>query len=255
MQPPLVELSRAEGVLTLTLGNGVAHPLSRAMIGALHEAIGAAGADHDINVILLHGPGKIFCAGHDLKEIARHRADPDHGEAYLRDLFTACSELMQAITLSPKPVIAACEGIATAGGLQLLASCDLAYATPESSFCLPGVVNGGFCTTPAVAVARAVGRKQVMELALSGTPVDAQWALSAGLINRILPAEELMPFVTDFARTLATRHPRAVADGKQALYRQIEMPLDQAYAHATEVMIGHFMDPTRIARDLEKWAR
>ena len=251
----LVETAQEGQVQVLTLGNGVAHPLSLAMITALHEAIDAAAADAGTNVIVLHGPGKIFCAGHDLKEIARHRSEPDHGRAYLEELFTACGRMMMAVTMSPKPVIAICEGIATAGGLQLLASCDLAYASPGATFCLPGVVNGGFCTTPAVAVSRAVGRKQVMELALSGTPVNADWALSAGLINRILPENELMHFVMDFAQTLASRHQKAVGDGKQALYRQLDMPLAEAYDHVTGVMIGHFMDPERIARDLEKWAR
>ena len=148
MHQPLVGVARDGLVRVVTLGGGKAHVLSLDMIRALHAAIDA---EDDTTVIVLRAPGHIFCAGHDLKEIARHRADADDGRAYLEELFRACGAMMQAVTFSPRPVLAVVEGIATAGGLQLVAACDLAFATPSATFCLPGVVNGGFCTTPAVA--------------------------------------------------------------------------------------------------------
>lgn len=245
----LIQSDLNEGVLTLTLGNGVAHPLSLAMIAELHDHLRNAANNPDARVIILHGPGKIFCAGHDLKEIAAHRTDPDQGRAYLTELFETCGAMMQDITNAPQPVIAVVEGIATAGGLQLVAACDLAYASENATFCLPGVNNGGFCTTPAVAVSRNLSRKHIMELALSGDAFGARWAQENGLINRILPADELLDFTMTFARTLATRNSRAIAQGKQALYQHMTLPLDQAYDMATRVMIGHFMDPARIAKE------
>ena len=201
-------------MLTLTLGNGVAHPLSLGMIRALHQAINDAVANPDVRVIVIDGPGHIFCAGHDLKEIARHRADDDGGRAYLNTLFEACADLMQAIARCPKPTIAAVEGIATAAGLQLVAACDLAFAADTATFCLPGVRSGGFCTTPAVAVARSVGRKALMELLLSGEDRGADWALRVGLVNEVLPVAELASRVETFARTLATRNPGPIREGK-----------------------------------------
>ncbi|WP_425044176.1 enoyl-CoA hydratase-related protein [Primorskyibacter sp. S87] len=242
---PLVAERLHEGVLTLTLGRMPAHPLSRDMIRALHEAFGRAVENGSVEVIILHGPGHIFCAGHDLKEVARHRADPDEGRAYVEDLFAACCALMLDVATCPKPTIAMVEGIATAAGLQLMASCDLAYAAPEASFCLPGVQNGGFCTTPSVPVSRLIGQKQVMEMTLSGATYDAEWALANGLINRVIPASELAEFVESFARKLATRNQNAVRSGKTALRQQLELPLNEAYALATPVMVEQFMDPAR----------
>lgn len=242
----LIDSRLEAGVLTLTLQNGVAHPLSLAMIETLHDALRNTAGDPQTRVIVIHGPGRIFCAGHDLKEIAAHRADPDQGRAYLTELFEKCSAMMQAITDAPQPVIAVVEGMATAGGLQLVAACDLAYATPATRFCLPGVNNGGFCTTPAVAVSRNLSRKHVMELALSGEAFDADWALQTGLINRILPTDQILDYTSEFARKLATRNSNALAQGKRTLYAHLHLPQHQAYAMATEVMIGHFMDPYRI---------
>ena len=253
--PPLVTQAQSEGVLWLTLGGGKAHALSLAMIQALHQAIDAAQADADVRVLVLHGPGRIFCAGHDLKEIARHRADADDGQAYLTELFTQCGAMMQALATSSKPTIAMVEGIATAGGLQLVASCDMAFSARAATFCLPGVQNGGFCTTPSVAVARAIGPRRCMEMALSGEVFGADWAREAGLVNRVVHRDVLARETRSFARTLASRHAPAIADGKAALAVQIAQPLDAAYAHATQVMIGHFMDPHRIAQERETWGK
>lgn len=251
MTQTLLHQTRAEGVLTLTLDNGPAHPLNRALIGALHDAIRAAETDPDARVIVIHGPGKIFCAGHDLKEIARHRADPDQGLAYLTDLFTACAALMQAIAECPRPTIAMVEGIATAAGLQLVAACDLAFASESARVCLPGVRNGGFCTTPAVAVSRSLGRKHLMELLLSGEDRGAVWALSAGLFNAVLPPDALAAHVQGFARTLASRNPGPIATGKTCTVKHLDAPLAEAYQAATATMIGHFMDAGRLAAEAE----
>ena len=247
IQPDLVTTDLADGVCTLTLGNGKAHPLSAPMIAALHQAVDAANGDRSVRVIVIHGPGSIFCAGHDLKEIARHRRDTDDGQAYLAELFEDCAAMMQAVANSPKPTIAQVEGIATAAGLQLVAACDLAFAAEGATFCLPGVLNGGFCTTPAVAVSRAIGRKHLMELLLSGAAKDAAWAHRTGLVNEVLPADVLADHVGNFARILATRNPGPIAAGKTCTYAHLDMDLAAAYAHATETMIGHFMDPDRIA--------
>jgi len=249
MTSDLLTQHRAEGVLTLTLGNGRAHPLSRAMIAALHGALRAAADDSETRVIVVHGPGSIFCAGHDLKEIAAHRADADQGLAYLTDLFEACSALMQDIALSPRPTIAMVEGIATAAGLQLVAACDLAFASETARVCLPGVRNGGFCTTPAVAVSRSLGRKHLMELLLSGEDRGAVWALNAGLFNAVLPPDQLAAHVQGFARTLATRNPGPIGAGKLAVAAHLQSPLDIAYAQATRVMIDSFMDEGRRAAE------
>lgn len=244
-----------QGILTLTLGKPPAHALSMGMIRSLHRALDRAAENPEVRVVLLYGPGRIFCAGHDMKEMARSRRAEDDGKALLTELFQACSKMMQRLAQLPKPTIAVVEGIATAAGLQLVASCDLAFAAPSASFCLPGVQNGGFCSTPAVAVARSVSRKHVMEMALSGERFDSDWALSAGLINRIFAEEKLMPETQDFARTLASRHAPAVFAGKAALLQQIELPLDQAYELATEAMLGHILDPARAAADKERWDR
>ena len=235
--------TRANGVLTLTLQNGVAHPLSLGMIRALDAAIARAQTDAETRVIVLHGPGRIFSAGHDLKEIAAHRADPDRGAAYIAELFEACATMMQALAGSAKPTIARVEGLATAAGLQLIASCDLAYLAEGARVCLPGIRRGGFCTTPAVAVARKASRAALMELVLTGAEKSADWALRAGLATEVLPADALEARVTQTAETLAGRFSPISQHGLAATRAQIDLPLAQAYATATQAMIGHFMDP------------
>lgn len=242
-------------VLTLTLGSAPAHPLSLDMIRDLHAALDRAAANRDARLVVINGPGQIFCAGHDMKEIARHRADADDGKAYLTELFTTCGDMMQALVAMPQATLARVEGIATAGGLQLVASCDLALATPNATFALPGVQNGGFCTTPSVAVSRAVGRKALMELALSARPKSADWALRAGLLNAVLSPTDIDAWIADMAEALSGGHPTAIAAGKRMTYAQLDMPLAEAYAAATEVMIGHFMDPVRIAQERARWSR
>lgn len=250
MQPnPLVTITDEQQVRTLHLGAAPAHPLSAQMIHAISGALDAAANDKAINVLVLHGAGKIFCAGHDLKEIARNRSNPDHGEAFLTGLFNDCAEMMQKLASFPKPTIAMVDGIATAAGLQLMASCDLAFVSDRASFCLPGVNNGGFCTTPGVGVSRSIGRKHLMELLLSGETKDSDWAINAGLVNRVTPPEVLKQQTMDFATNLARRNAGPISAGKSAVLKQIDLPLDQAYARATPVMVSHFMDPGRLAAE------
>jgi len=189
-----------------------------------------------------------------MKEMARHRSDADQGPAFLTDLFEACSTMMLRLAGVPKPTIAAAEGIATAAGLQLLASCDIAIAGPSATFCLPGVNNGGFCTTPAVAVSRAVGQKALMELMLTGEALDADWALRTGLITRI--AENPLAAAQAMAATLATRNPGPIAAGKATLHAHLETSLEEAYAIATPVMVSHFLDEGRRQAEAEdgRWS-
>ena len=253
VQSGLVETHLSGGVLTLTQGGGVAHVLSGAMIGALDGALARAAEANEVRVVVLNAPGRIFCAGHDLKEIARFRGDADQGAARLTALFRACSAMMLRLATLPRPTIARVEGIATAAGLQLVASCDLAFAGQAARFCLPGVRNGGFCTTPAVAVGRRIGRNHLMELALSGDPVDALWAHRTGLVNAVLPEAALAGYVGEYAQRLAGHHGPALISGKRALDAQLALPLEAAYAHATEVMVGHFMDPARIEIERRDW--
>lgn len=251
-QPTLVHRVLSDGVLTLTLGAAPAHPLSLAMIDALRADLDAAADDPDVRVVMIVGDGRIFCAGHDLKEIAAHRKDVDHGRAYLEELFGRCGEMMITLARMPQPTIAQVHGIATAGGLQLMAACDLAFAATDARFCLPGVVNGGFCTTPAVAVSRKIAHGPLMDLMLSGEVKDTGWALNAGLITRVFAPEALAAETAAFAATLATRNPGPIAAGKAAVTAQRDMSLEAAYAHATPVMVSHFMDEGRLAAEREK---
>ncbi len=236
-----VRANTADKVLTLTLNAPPAHALSMAMIARLQSHLDAAATDKGINVIVLAATGHLFCAGHDLLEMLAHRDDADRGRAWFTDLFTRCSTLMTSITRHPKPVIAQVDGLATAAGCQLVASADLAFASERATFCTPGVAMGGFCTTPLVALSRAVGRKRAMDMALSADRIDATTAADWGLVNRVLPHGELAGHVRAYATRLAARSPGAIASGKRAFHTQLDMDLDAAYEHATRVMVEHFL--------------
>ncbi|RMH49021.1 MAG: enoyl-CoA hydratase [Alphaproteobacteria bacterium] len=240
---PALVRALSEGVLTLTLNRPPAHALDLNLIEALHGALERAAADPHVRVVVLASSGHIFCAGHDLREIARHRDDPDGGRGYLRRLFDRCAAVMTALAEGPLPTIAVVDGIATAAGCQLVAACDIAFASDRASFQLPGVLNGGFCSTPLVAVSRAVPRKAALEMAFSGEAIDAAAALRIGLVNRVLPPEALPGAALDFARRLAARNPAAIARGKQVFAAQIGRPLAEAYALASDAMIARFLDP------------
>ena len=216
--------------------------LSDAMMAALHAALDRIAADRGCRAVVLSGAGKAFCAGHDLKEMTAGRAADDGGAAYFADLFARCGALMQAITALPQPVIAAPHGIATAAGCQLVASCDLAIAAQGTRFGVNGVNIGLFCSTPMVALSRNIPRKQAFEMLTTGEFIDCDRAADLGLINRAVPHDELLNDALALAQKIAAKLGTAVKLGKQAFYRQLEMPLAQAYAYTGEVMAHNMMD-------------
>ncbi|MEX0344046.1 MAG: enoyl-CoA hydratase [Rhizobiaceae bacterium] len=230
-----------KGVLTIGFSAPPAHPLSSSTIGLLREELERAADDGGVKVIVLSSSGKIFCSGHDLKEMQAHRREEDGGKAFLDQLFDDCSELMKAIVNHPNPVIAAVDGIATAAGCQLVASCDLAIASERAQFCTPGVNLGGFCSTPMVALSRNLSPKHAMEMLLTGEMIDAQTARDFGLVNRVVPPEYLDQVVRKYAETIASKSASAIALGKQAFYRQLDMPLAEAYAYSSRIMVDGFM--------------
>ncbi|AXS41636.1 enoyl-CoA hydratase [Breoghania sp. L-A4] len=238
-----------DGILRLTLNRPERmNALSEEMMACLKDALERAATDAAVRVVVLDAvPGKVFCAGHDLKELTAHRNDADRGRAYFEKIMTTCSALMQQIVALPKPVIAVVDGVATAAGCQLVATCDLALCTDTATFCTPGVNIGLFCSTPMVAVSRAANRKQAMEMLLTGESIDASTAKDFGLINRIVPKQYLDVVVTKYAQMIASKSPLTLKIGKEAFYQQIEMPLDQAYAHCVQVMTENML-----ARDAEE---
>jgi enoyl-CoA hydratase/carnithine racemase len=237
----LLGVSRKDAVLRLTLGNPPANVLSIAMMRALIEELDRAAADEAVRVIVIAASGNVFCAGHDLKEMTGHRGDEDQGRAFFETTFRLCSDLMLKIAQLPKPVIAEVDGLATAAGCQLVASCDLAICTDTATFCTPGVNIGLFCSTPMVAVSRAAYRKQAMEMLLTGETIDASTAKDFGLVNRIVPKQYLAQVVDKYASVIASKSPLTLKIGKEAFYRQIDMPLDEAYAFASQVMVENML--------------
>ena len=223
-------------VVTLTLNRPSArNALSQELIDVLLAELNAIAVDATVHAVVLAGAGPAFCAGHDLKEI---RA-AGFAEAYAKALFVACSQLMQRIVTLPQPVIARVQGIATAAGAQLVASCDLAVAADTTRFATPGVNIGLFCSTPMVALSRNVSHKHAMQMLLTGDLIDAQTALRFGLINAVVPESELDATVTAMAEKIASKSHQTVAIGKAAYYRQAEMPLSDAYDYAGHVMVAN----------------
>jgi enoyl-CoA hydratase/carnithine racemase len=202
------------------------------MIAALDAALAAAAADLSARAIVLAANGRGFCAGHDLKEMRAHAGD----KAWQRRLFDACSRMMTRLTQMPQPVIARVHGIATAAGCQLVSMCDLAVACDSASFALPGVNIGVFCSTPAVGVARNVGRKRAMEMLLTGRLFDAKTALEWGLVNRVVSSGELDTAIRSYTDVILARSPATIRMGKAAFYAQIDRPLAEAYDIASETM-------------------
>jgi enoyl-CoA hydratase/carnithine racemase len=215
--------------------------LSLEMIRALRSGLEALAVDDAYRVIVLEGEGPAFSAGHDLKEITLHRADPDQGRAFFEKLMAECATLMLGIVACPKPVIAKVDGVATAAGCQLVASCDLALASDTSRFATPGVNIGLFCSTPMVALSRNVSRKHAMEMLLGGEFIDAQRAAAIGLINRSVPGAELAAAVDEMAQRIAEKSRATVGIGKRAFYEQLELDLASAYEHASRVMVANLL--------------
>lgn len=229
------------GVLRLTLANPPANALSVRMMTALQEALDEARDDASVRVVVLGSAGKVFSAGHDLKELTAHRADPDGGKAFYEQTMKICATLMQSIVRLPKPVIAEVKGVATAAGCRLVASCDLAIATDKATFATPGVNIGLFCSTPMVALSRNVSNKHAMEMLLTGEQIDAGTAREFGLINRIVPEEYLQQVVNKYAETIASKSPLTLKIGKEAFYRQAEMSLSEAYEYTARVMVENML--------------
>ncbi len=232
-EDPFILRSDRDHVATLTLNRGPArNALSLGMLDALHDHLAQLAQDADVHVVVIAGSGPAFCAGHDLKELRAKNYDP----AYVDQLFARCAQVMQAIVNLPKPVIARVHGVATAAGAQLVASCDLAVAATDSRFATPGVNIGLFCSTPMVALSRNVAPKHAMQMLLSGDLIDANTALSYGLVNELAAPEELDARTHALAAKIASKSPLTLAIGKEAFYRQLDLPLDQAYDYTRQVM-------------------
>jgi enoyl-CoA hydratase/carnithine racemase len=227
----------ADGVAWLTLNRPAArNALSLGLMEALDAELAQIETTPTVKVVVIGGAGAAFCAGHDLREL---RATPTR--AFYEAAFALSSRLMSRVVRLPKPVIARVHGVATAAGCQLVASCDLAVAAGTARFATPGVDIGLFCSTPMVALSRAVGRKAAMEMLLTGDLVDAARAREIGLVNRVVPEAELDAAVTALAGQIAAKSPLTVAIGKEAFYRQAEMALDAAYAYTAEVMTRNML--------------
>lgn len=235
-QDALILKKQEGGVVFLTLNRPQArNALSQAMLDALHAEFDAIAADKTAFVVVLAGAGPAFCSGHDLKEMRGTGFD----RAYAEKLFSVCGKLMQRIVSLPQPVIAQVHGIATAAGAQLVASCDLAIAADTTRFATPGVNIGFFCSTPMVALSRNVSHKHAMQMLLTGDLIDAPTALRFGLVNEIVPEPELAAAVAALAGKIASKSRHTLAIGKEAFYRQSELPLAEAYAYAQNVMVNN----------------
>ncbi len=229
-------------VAILTLNRPQArNSLSLELLRALGAAIERISADAEVRAVVLAANGPAFSAGHDLKELTAHRADTDGGLAFYRTAMETCSGVMQAILRSPKPFIAAVQGTATAAGCQLVATCDLAVAADDAQFATPGVNIGLFCSTPMVALSRNVPRKRAMEMLLLGEMLSAEAAAEYGLVNRVVPRDRVMDEALALAGVIASKSSLTVAIGKEAFYRQIELPTAEAYAYAADVMVKNMM--------------
>ena len=246
-EPPLLR-DRDGPVAVLTLNRPAArNSLSEALLVALGEALTAVAADRTVRAVVLAANGPAFCAGHDLKELTARRRDADGGRGYFKHIMTTCSAMMQQIVTLPQPVIAAVQGVASAAGCQLVASCDLAVASKAAGFATPGVDIGLFCSTPMVALSRNVARKHAMQLLLTGDIIDADKAAAIGLVNEVVAAGSERAKAVELALRIAEKSSHVIGIGKAAFYRQLELPLAEAYRYAAEVMTENMM-----ARDAEE---
>jgi enoyl-CoA hydratase/carnithine racemase len=235
-------------IAVLTLNRPAArNSLSEGMIAELHAALNDISDDKNVRAVVIAANGAAFSAGHDMKELTARRTDADRGRAYFAEIMNACSAMMQAVVHLPKPVVAAVQGIATAAGCQLVASCDLAVASEAAGFATPGVDIGLFCSTPMVALSRNVPRKQAMEMLLTGEPISAETARDIGLVNHVVAAGTEREAAIALVQKVALKSAYTIKLGKEAFYRQAEMSLAEAYRYAAEVMTENMM-----ARDAEE---
>ncbi len=229
-----LELHADQGLAYVTLNRPERrNALSHEVLGELIDCFSDLGKSKTARVLILRAKGPAFSAGHDLSEMKGREA------GFYQELFTTCSKLMMLLQSIPQPVIAEVRGMATAAGCQLVASCDLVVAAEEARFATPGVKIGLFCSTPMVALSRAVGQKKAMEMLLTGEPLSALQAQAAGLVNRVVPAAQLEEETRALALRIASSSAAVVGLGKRAFYRQAELPLPEAYAYAGEVMSGN----------------
>ncbi|MGH6683593.1 MAG: enoyl-CoA hydratase [Pseudolabrys sp.] len=245
---PVLLRGDIEGIALLSLNRPQArNTLSETMLAALHDEFAAIAKDSQVRAVILSHNGPAFSAGHDMKEMTAHRADPDRGRSYFKTLMERCSALMMSIQKLPQPVIAAVEGVATAAGCQLVATCDLAVASETARFSTPGVHIGLFCSTPMVALSRNVANKHAMEMLLTGDMVSAEDAQRIGLVNRVVTAGKASEHALELARQIASKSMMTVRLGKEAFYRQRELGLADAYKLTVEVMVENML-----ARDAEE---
>ena len=238
----LIKEKSDKGVLRLIMNNSdQKNPLSETLMGELMDEIKAASLDQSTRVIVIASTGNVFSSGHDLKEITAARESEDNGEVYFKNLFDYCSSLMQLIVNTSQPVIAEVDGVATAAGCQLVASCDLAIASHESRFATPGVNLGLFCSTPMVALSRNVNKKNAMEMLLTGDFISAEKAKEIGLINNTVPKEDLTSEVDRLAEKIASKSTMTVTTGKRAFYAQAEMDLSDAYEYTSKTMTDNLL--------------
>ena len=232
-----------DSILKITLNNpSQQNTLSLQFINDLKKIFQNADSSDEVKVIILSSSGKVFSAGHNLKEIKSHREDKDKGLHFFTTLINSCSDLMLKIINNSKPVIAEVKGIATAAGCQLVASCDLAYASKDSKFATPGVNIGLFCSTPMVALSRVVNNKHSMEMLLTGDFISAEKAKSIGLINNYFNEDNLVNEIKEMAIKIANKSSQTLKIGKKAFYNQAQMKTDDAYKYASEVMIENMMN-------------
>jgi enoyl-CoA hydratase/carnithine racemase len=247
-EAPILLREDKGSIAILTLNRPQArNSLSEAMLETLGNALTAIARERSVRALVLAANGPAFCAGHDLKEINAHRTDADRGRAYFKRIMELCSTVMQQIVTLPQPVIAAVHATATAAGCQLVASCDLAVASETAKFATPGVNIGLFCSTPMVALSRNVSRKHAMEMLLTGDLIPAEDAAQIGLINRFVAPGSERAQALALAEKIAGKSALTVKIGKEAFYRQAEMPLADAYKYASEVMVENML-----ARDAEE---
>ena len=240
MSTELLTTETDGAVLWITLCRGdKRNPMSSDLIAALTAALNQAYGDDAVRCVVLAAEGPVFSSGHDLKELhPRESESNDDFEARVRSILEACAGLMQGIVSAPKPVIACVQGTATAAGCQLVSACDLAIADSAAHFCTPGVNVGAFCTTPLVGIGRNLSRKHAMEMALTGDMFSADEAVKFGLINRHVPGDMLRQETSALAHKIASRSAESIRGGKAAFYRQVEMPLAQAFDYANDVMLA-----------------
>jgi len=237
VEAPYVLREDRDGVATLTLNRGDRmNPLSSAMLTALQAELDRLADDSALKVVVLAGAGKHFCAGHDLREMREHPA-----KKWQKALFEQCSRVMLSLVRLPQPVIARVQGVAVAAGCQLVSMCDLAVASDAAQFALPGIKSGIFCTTPGVGVARNISRKHALEMLLTGDLIDANTALSWGLVNRVVPSSKLEEETEGLARKILAHSGAVVTMGKQFFYDQVEKGLREAYSLASEGMACNMM--------------